>query len=99
MKFRTHTQLVTASFRDVELAGAQGTITSLEYNGFTFGQINYSMMAHRGEYQNTLLSFLFLVVSIILLVWAVRSVMRARLAARQHNLKERLISSRGGVHA
>jgi hypothetical protein len=101
MKFRTHTQLVTASFKDVELAGAQGSITSMEYNGFTFGKTNYRMLTHTAGYTNTVISFAFLVVSIILLIWAVKSVMHARLAARQHELKEALISSHGarGVHA
>jgi hypothetical protein len=37
MKFRTKTQMMTASYRDVEMAGAQGTITTVKVGRYQFG--------------------------------------------------------------
>ena len=38
MKFRTKTKMLTANFRDVALASAQGTITEIKFLGFALGQ-------------------------------------------------------------
>ena len=38
MKFRTHTKMFGATFRDVALASAQGTITEIKFLGFTLGR-------------------------------------------------------------
>jgi hypothetical protein len=37
MKFATHTKMMTASYRDVEMAGAQGTITAVKVGSLKFG--------------------------------------------------------------
>ena len=33
MKFKSKTRMMTASWRDIEMAGAQGTITSIQFPG------------------------------------------------------------------
>jgi hypothetical protein len=38
MKFATHTKMMTASYRDIEMAGAQGTITRAQVGSHQFGR-------------------------------------------------------------
>jgi hypothetical protein len=93
MKFRTHTQLLTAYFKDVELAGAQGTISSIKFNDFKYGQSEM-----KKETKNTPYSWAFLLFSGISFVWAAKNLNQSRSSARQQHLKVPLVSS-GGVAA
>jgi hypothetical protein len=103
MKFRTHTKMMTAFFKDIELAGEQGTISSIYYNGFTFGQAKSIFVT---SYTNvdpklTPLIWAFLFVSSVSFAWAGASLMGSRAevhARRLELLKEPLVYA-GGVSA
>ena len=46
MKFRTHTKMFGATFRDVALASKQGTITEIKLNGVTLGNGGFGRHGH-----------------------------------------------------
>jgi hypothetical protein len=94
---------MTAVFKDVELAGEQGTISSIYYNGFTFGQAKSIFVTtyNNVDPKPTPLIWAFLFVSSVSFAWAAASLLgsRAEVATRRQELLKEPLVRMGGVSA
>jgi len=92
--FRDNTDLMTGSFKDVELAGQQGSITSFSLHGFTYGQTE-KMRATRQT--RAVFAWMYLFASAALFGYAGAGLIKARRRAHEQQLAQPLMASDGEV--
>ena len=93
MKFKTKTKMLSATYRDVEMAGHQGTITRVAVGNYVFG----SSISEKADTKKLILSYGFLAVSACLFLF---SIYRYRsVKSEQQGLTEPLVPADEAVIA
>jgi hypothetical protein len=103
MKFRTHTDMYTATFQDIHMASQQGTIVEVDIMGKTYGvggftdaqKSTYTETSQKSKVRTTMGGNIFLLVSVSLLVVGFVSFFLAVRMARKGYLSEPLVKKSG----
>lgn len=107
MKFRTHTEMLTADFRDIKIASDQGTIVEVEVLGETYGSGGFGRRGHfensyttTGELKVSRPSIVTFSLSLVLLLVGLFSFLRVKKEEKQKSSMETpLVALQGGVAA
>jgi len=99
MKFATHTKMLTATWRDVEIAGAQGTITSITLPHAATRVFGSAASDRSKDFYRTILAWLGLLASAGFLAVGYYRYVDAKADYERSALNEPLVPSDNGVVA
>jgi hypothetical protein len=99
MKFATHTKMVAATWRDVELAGSQGTITSVSLPNESVKLFGSNQSERSADLYRMLMAWFGIFSSAVLLGAGYFRYVDAKAEFERSTLNEPLVRSATGVAA